>query len=160
MTMLRFMIAWVFTAALLASGAARADDDLRDRYIAATQEMGKTMRDVMQACAPGVDLSEVDFEYTPRMTESVACVIEIHVDRFGRPATVELVEEAEAMGERSFSSLQEMTEIQQEYPRLSDPAMLEISRTCGTFEASQDLPLSRLMRENMDKMAACFAEPD
>ncbi|MGK7297371.1 MAG: hypothetical protein ACNS61_16365 [Candidatus Wenzhouxiangella sp. M2_3B_020] len=160
MTMLRFTTASILTGALLAFGAARADDELRDRYIAATQEMGKTMLDVMQACAPDVDMSGVDFDYTPRMTEAVGCVIETHIDRFGRPATVELVEQAEAMGERSFSSFREMTEIQQEYPRMSDPAMLEINQVCGTIEASQDLPLSRLMQENMDKMAACFAEPD
>jgi hypothetical protein len=160
MTMYRLMTAVVLAGALSAFSAVRADDELRDRYIAATQEMGENMLAVMQACAPDVDMSDVDFDYTPRMTEAVACVIETHIDRFGRPATVELVAQAEAMGERSFSSLQEMTEIQQEYPRLSDTAMLEINQACGTIEASQDLPLSRLMRENMDKMAACLANQD
>ena len=160
MTKLRFMTAFVLIAASFSFDTAQADGGLRDRYIAATQEMGENMLAVMQACVPDVDMSDVDFDYTPRMTEAVACVIETHIDRFGRPATVDLVEQAEAMGERSFSSLREMTEIQQEYPRLSDPAMLEINQTCGTIEASQDLPLSRLMRENMDKMAACFAEQD
>lgn len=160
MIILRLMTVLVVTGALFTFDAARADEELRDRYIAATQELGESMLEMMRACAPDIDMSGVDFEYTPRMEEAVACVIDAHIDRLGRPATVELVEQAEAMGARPFSSIQEMAELQQDYPRLSDPAMLEINQTCGTMEASQDLPLNRLMRENMDRMAACFAEQD
>lgn len=145
-------------AALAPLSSAQADSELRDRYIAASQQMGEGMLKVVQACAPQIDMSEIDFDYTPRMVEAVSCVVDTHIDRFGRAETVALVEEAEAMGERSFSSLQEMTTMQQDYPRLSDPAMLEINQTCGTIEASRDLPLTSLMQENMAQMAACFSE--
>lgn len=148
----------IVAVALAALSPVRADTELRDRYIEATQQMGENMLKVVQACAPEIDVSEIDFDYTPRMVEAVGCVVDTHIDRFGRAETVALVEEAEAMGERSFSSLQEMAMMQQDYPRLSEPAMLEINQACGTIEASRDLPLSRVMQENMAQMAACFQE--
>lgn len=149
--------ALALAACLFAAGPAQADEDLRDRYIAASQKMGESMLEVIEACATGIDTSGIDFEYTDRMIESVDCVVETHIERFGRDETEALVEEAEAMGERSFSSLQEMAAMQEDYPRLSAPEMLEINQACGTIQASQDLPISRLMRENMADLAACFS---
>ena len=142
-----------------ASATTHADDGLRDRYIAASQQIGETMLDVIEDCAPDLDTSGIDFEYTERMVDSVECVVETHTDRFGKDETEALVEEAEAMADRTFASLQEMATLQQEYPRLSDSAMLEINQACGTVEASQDLPLSRLMQDNMAKLAGCFSAP-
>ncbi|MBY6205194.1 hypothetical protein [Halomonas denitrificans] len=142
-----------------ASATAYADDGLRDRYVAASQQIGETMLDVIEDCAPDLDTSGIDFEYTERMVASVECVVETHIERFGRAETVALVEEVEAMADRTFSSLQEMATLQQDYPRLSDPAMLEINQDCGTVEASQDLPLSALMQDNMAKLAGCFSAP-
>ena len=143
-------------ASLLAFTPAFADTDLRDRYIAASQAMGENMLTMLKACAPQLDMSDIDFEFSERMTESVSCVVETHIDRFGRDETEALVEEAEAMGQRSFSSLQEMSSIQTDYPRLSNDAMLEISQACGTIEASQDLELTQFMVDNMSSLTACF----
>jgi hypothetical protein len=53
-----------------------------------------------------------------------------------------------------------MSTLQQDYPRLSDPALVEINRECGTLEASRDLPMNRLMQKNMAKMAACLSGSD
>jgi len=158
MPVFRILPLLVVAAAVAPLGSAQADNELRDRYIEATQQMGENMLEVVKACAPEIDMSEIDFDYTPRMVEAVGCVVETHIDRFGRAETEALVEEAEAMGERSFSSLQEMATMQQDYPRLSEPEMLEINQACGTIEASRDLPLSNVMQENMAQMAACFSE--
>lgn len=158
MPVFRILPVLATVAVLVPVSPAHADSELRDRYIVATQQMGEGMMEMVQACAPEIDTSEIDFDYTPGMVEAVDCVIDSHIERFGRAETEALVEEAEAMGERSFSSLQEMAAMQQDYPRLSEPAMLEINQACGTIEASRDLPLSRLMQENMAQMAACFSE--
>ncbi|GEM_PF-6349068 len=146
----------LIAAALLASGSARADAELRDRYILASQKMGENMLKVIEACAADLDTSDIDFDYTPRMTEAVGCIIDKHIQRYGRDETVALVEDAEAMGERSFSSLQDMASIQQEYPRLATPGMMEITQQCGVIEASRDLPLTKLMQDNMATLAPCF----
>lgn len=136
----------------------QADDELRDRYIAATQVMGDKMLKVINDCAPDIDTSDVDFDYSERMTEAVGCVIEGHIDRFGKGETEALVGEMEALSERSFSSLQEMTALQTEYPRLSENAMMELNMACGTMEASQDLDLTRVMQDNMASLAGCFTQ--
>ena len=149
MSMFRPTTALAVLTALFAAGSAAADNELRDRYIAASQQMGENMLEVIEGCAPGIDTRDIDFEYSPRMMDAVSCVIDTHIERFGRDETEALVEEAEAMGERSFSSLQEMGTIQQDYPRLSSEGMIEITQQCGVIEASQDLPLTRLMRDNM-----------
>lgn len=159
--MTNFRRPWILLAvtasALFWASSVHADEELRDRYIAATQAMGENMLDVLRDCAPEIDYSGIDFEYSPEMTEAVGCVVEGHIERVGRDETVALVEEAEAMGQRSFGSLQDMTTMQEDYPRLSSQAMMELSQECGTIEASQDLPLSQLMRENMGELAACFS---
>lgn len=159
MTINRHAALRLFFFGALASGTVHADEGLRDRYITASQNIGENMLDVIEECAPALDTRGIDFEYTERMADSVECVVEAHIDRFGRDETEALVDEAEAMAGRSFSSLEEMTTLQQEYPRLSDPAMLEINQACGTVEASKDLPLSRLMQDNMAKLAGCFSAP-
>lgn len=135
----------------------RADPDLNQRFIAASQKMGEGMIELVKSCAPSIDLSGVDAEFTPRMREATECVVDTHIERFGRGQTEELVEQAEAMAAQSFSSLQEMTTLQQDYPRLSSPDLLEINRSCGTLEASNDLPMNRVLRENMAQMTDCFS---
>lgn len=157
MPTLRLLSAAALAAGLAVVAPAQADTELRDRYITASQKMGQGMLQVIKACAPEVDTSGIDFEYSPRMIDAVDCVIETHIERFGREETVALVEQAEAMGERSFSTLKEMSDMQEDYPRLSDPVMGEIHQACGTIAASQDLPITGLMRENASKMAECFA---
>lgn len=150
----------LFAAALLAAlnPAARADTELKDRLVAASEQMGENMLDVIRACAPDIDMSGIEVEYTPRMTESVACVVDTHIERFGRDETEALVEQAEQMAERSFSTLQEMTRLQQEYPRLSSSELVEINQQCGTLEASRELPMNQLMQENMAQLSACFSQ--
>lgn len=148
----------VLAAFFLFLPAAQADSELRDRFIAASERMGQNMLDVIGACAPGIDTSGIEMEYTPRMTEAANCVVDTHVERFGREETEVLVEQAEAMAERSFSSLQEMSRLQQDYPRLSDPALIEINQQCGTLEASRELPMNQLMQENMAQLADCFSQ--
>lgn len=157
MPMIRTRPFFLFVA-VLAAGNAQADPELRDRYIAASQQMGENMLTVIEACAPDLDTRDVDFDYTPRMNDAVECIIETHIDRFGRDETVALVEEAEAMGQRTFSSLQEMASIQQDFPRLSTQGMMEITQQCGAIEASQDLPLTQLMQDNMAVLTACFGQ--
>src|SRR6056297_1621356 len=154
----RMFTASFLVACLSAANPAQADTELRDRFIAAGQQMGEGMLEVMKGCAPDIDTSEVDLEYTPRMTEAVSCVVDRHIERFGRDETVALVEQAEAMGERPFSSLQEMATIQEDYPKLSTPAMAEFNQACGMVEASQDSSMARLMQENMAELTACFSQ--
>ena len=149
---------FTFAAALVLCASAQAGEELRDRYIEASKSMGEGMLEVLQDCAPDVDMSGINFDYTPRMTEAVGCLIDTHIDRLGRDKTVELVEAAEEMGERSFSTMQEMASMQEDYPVLSSPAMVEISQECGTIEASKDLPLSQLMQENMADFMGCFSQ--
>lgn len=155
MPMIRILAALALAAVV---PTAHADTELRDRFIAASQQMGENMMEVVQACAPDLDLSEVNFDYTPGMVEATECVVDTHIERFGRSETEELVEQAEAMAERSFSSLQEMTTFQQEYPQLSRPELVEINQSCGTLEASNDLPMNRIMRENMMQLMECFSQ--
>ncbi len=155
MPMIRILAA---LAVVVALPNAHADSELRDRFIAASQDMGESMMKAVKACAPEIDISGIDFEYTPRMVEATECVVETHIERFGRAETEALVEQAEAMSERSFSSLQEMTMLQQDYPALSSPELVEINQNCGTLEASSDLPMNRVMRENMSQLAACFSQ--
>jgi hypothetical protein len=154
----RVLISLAVAAGLSFSGTAQADSELIDRYVAASQQAGKQMLKLVENCAPGIDTSEVDFEYSERMTESANCLIETHVERYGRDETVALVEDAEAMSEREFSSFSEMMDMPEDFPRLTSPEVAEINQECGTVEASQDMPLSRLMQENMDQMMACFSE--
>lgn len=156
MPLLRTVSLSLTLAATLGMAPAHADDELRDRYIAATQVMGDQMLDVINDCAPDIDTSEIDFDYSDRMTEAVGCVIDGHIERFGKDETEALVGEMEALSERSFSSLQEMSTLQAEYPRLSDEALMELNMSCGTMEASQDLDLTRLMQDNMAALASCF----
>lgn len=146
-----------FALALGAISPVSADSALTERYIVATQSMGENMLEMIESCAPGLDTSEVHFDYTPRMREAVSCIITNHVDQLGYDQTVALVEQAEAMGQRSFASLHAMASTQEDYPLLSSEVMIELTQSCGTVEASQDLPMGDLMRNNMDKMAACFA---
>jgi hypothetical protein len=155
-----FRILSVLAAVAAAVSTAQADEALRDRFIAASERTGENMLDVIRECAPDIDTSGIEVEYTPEMTEAANCVVDTHIERFGRDETEALVEQAEAMAERSFSSLQEMSTLQQDYPRLSDPALVEINRECGTLEASRDLPMNRLMQENMAKMSACLSGSD
>jgi hypothetical protein len=158
MLIFRTLTGLALAAGLSVPGPVQADTELRDRYVAASQQMGENMLKVIEDCAPGLDTSGIDFEHTPRMMEAVGCVIDTHIERFGRDETEALVAEAEAMGERSFSSLQEMGTMQQDYPRLSSPGMVEITQQCGVVEASQDLPISRLMQDNMGELMACFSQ--
>jgi hypothetical protein len=37
---------------------------------------------------------------------------------------------------------------------------MELNQECGTLEASRELPMNRLMRENMSRLTACFADLD
>jgi len=154
----RVLVSLAAAAGLSFLSTAQADSELVDRYVAASQKAGEQMLKLVEGCAPGIDTSEVDFEYSDRMTEAVNCLIETHVERFGREETVRLVEDAEAMSERGFSSFSEMMDMPDDYPRLTSPEVAEINQECGTVEASQDMPLSRLMQENMDQMMACFSE--
>jgi len=120
--------------------------------------MGEQMLEVIRRCAPDVDTSSVDFDYSPKMIEAVSCLIDRHIDRFGRAETVTLVEQAEAMSERSFSSMQEMATMQEDYPQLSTPAMGELNQACGMVEASQESSMARLMQNNMSELMACFSQ--
>jgi hypothetical protein len=144
--------------AFFAFDSAYGDQELKDRFVAASEEMGKGMMALVKSCAPGVDLSGVDGEYTPQMVDAAHCVVDTHIQRFGRAETETLVAEAEAMAERSFSSFQEMNALQQDYPLLSGQALLEINRSCGTFDASRDFPLNRVMRQSMASMADCLSQ--
>ena len=144
-------------AALLALALpAQADTALTERYIAASEQLSQSMLSALASCAPGLNLTGTELAYTPAMRNAVSCVIDSHLDRFGRAETEAMIAEAEAMSARGFSSLAEMAAMQADYPRLSAAHMMELNQSCGTIEASQDLPLTRLMAQNMGQIAACF----
>jgi hypothetical protein len=50
-----------------------------------------------------------------------------------------------------------MASLQQDYPELSSEAMIELNQECGTLEASRELPMNQLMRDNMSRLAACYS---
>jgi hypothetical protein len=157
MISLRIAAVAVLAAACSAPAVAQSDAELRERFIAASEQMGENMLDVIRDCAPDIDMSGIEVEYTPAMTEAAHCVVETHIERYGKDETEVLVEQAEAMAERSFSSLQEMANMQQDYPELSSEALIELNQECGTLEASRELPMNQLMRDNMSRLAACYS---
>jgi len=158
MSIFRPMILSSILLACFAVDSASGNQGLKDRFVVASEEMGEAMMEMVRSCAPGIDLSGVESAYTPRMVDAAHCVIDLHVDQFGQAETEALVSQAEAMAEQSFSSFQEMESLQQNYPRLSNPALSEINRSCGTFEAANDYSLNRVMRQSMASMADCQSQ--
>lgn len=145
-------------ALMLAPVPAVADSDLVDRYIAASQKSAQSMLDVLKTCAPQVDFSSVNFDFTPKMREGVECVIDAHIEQTNRAETVALVEEAEAMADAGFDSMREMISLQEQYPRLGNDRMMGINQSCGTIEASREQPLYQVVQNNMAALTPCFAE--